>query len=738
LVSAAGDLSYNSTTGEFSVTTFKSSDFDSNFSGKSTTDLSEGTNLYYTDARVDSHLSGGTGVGFNAGVISIGQSVGTTDDVSFNTVTSDVTGNLTGTVSDISNHDTDDLSEGVSNLYYTDARVNAHLNGGTGVSFSNGTISIGQSVDTTDNVTFNNVNVSGTLSSDDISASTVTASNDLVVQGDLTVQGTTTTTNSTEINTTSATITLVDGLDENTAPSQDAGLVVNRGSSVDKTFLWKEGIDKWSLGTESLIAGTIEADLIGNVTGNVTGTVSDISNHDTDDLSEGSTNLYYTDARARNAVSASGDLSYNTTTGEFSVTTFKSSDFDSNFSGKSTTDLSEGTNLYYTDARVDAHLSGGSGIDFSTGTISHSDTSTVSDVTSSSNTFVDALTFDGFGHVTAVSTSTAAPPNDATITVSAGTGLSGGGNFTTDQSINETISLDVDTSTIATRSYVDTEVANLVDSSPTTLDTLNELAAALGDDPNFATTVSNDIGTKAAKTTAISAGSGLTGGGDLSANRTISHADTSSQSSVNGSGNTFIQDVTLDGFGHVTSLGTATVVIPDTANDATITVSAGTGLSGGGNFTTDQATNETITVNHADTSSQGSVNNSGSTVIQDVTLDGFGHITGLASKSLSASDVGALGVNDKAADSNLFDGLDSSAFLQSESDTLDSVTDRGNSTTNDISAGAITANPFFENTNSITSSYTITSGHNAMAAGPITVEDGVTITVPDGSRWVVV
>lgn len=49
----------------------------------------------------------------------------------------------------------------------------------------------------------------------------------------------------------------------------------------------------------------------------------------------------------------------------------------------------------------------------------------------------------------------------------------------------------------ATESYVNTQVANLVDSSPTTLDTLNELAAALGDDPNFATTVSNQIGLKA-------------------------------------------------------------------------------------------------------------------------------------------------------------------------------------------------------------------------------------------------
>jgi len=48
----------------------------------------------------------------------------------------------------------------------------------------------------------------------------------------------------------------------------------------------------------------------------------------------------------------------------------------------------------------------------------------------------------------------------------------------------------------ATQSYVGTAISNLVDSSPATLDTLNELAAALGDDPNFATTVSNSIGTK--------------------------------------------------------------------------------------------------------------------------------------------------------------------------------------------------------------------------------------------------
>lgn len=47
-----------------------------------------------------------------------------------------------------------------------------------------------------------------------------------------------------------------------------------------------------------------------------------------------------------------------------------------------------------------------------------------------------------------------------------------------------------------TKGEVDNKVAGIVDSAPETLDTLNELAAALGDDPNFATTVATQIGNK--------------------------------------------------------------------------------------------------------------------------------------------------------------------------------------------------------------------------------------------------
>jgi len=53
------------------------------------------------------------------------------------------------------------------------------------------------------------------------------------------------------------------------------------------------------------------------------------------------------------------------------------------------------------------------------------------------------------------------------------------------------------TTQIATTAYVDSATANLVNSAPATLDTLNELAAALNDDANFSTTVTDSLALKA-------------------------------------------------------------------------------------------------------------------------------------------------------------------------------------------------------------------------------------------------
>lgn len=61
--------------------------------------------------------------------------------------------------------------------------------------------------------------------------------------------------------------------------------------------------------------------------------------------------------------------------------------------------------------------------------------------------------------------------------------------------------LDIDLTAYYTSAEVDTEistaVSGLIDSAPATLDTLNELAAALGDDANFSTTITNSIAAKA-------------------------------------------------------------------------------------------------------------------------------------------------------------------------------------------------------------------------------------------------
>lgn len=63
-----------------------------------------------------------------------------------------------------------------------------------------------------------------------------------------------------------------------------------------------------------------------------------------------------------------------------------------------------------------------------------------------------------------------------------------------------------------------------------------------------------------------------------------------------------------------------------------------------------------------------------------------------------------------------------------------------------IGTGAVTQDnqafssetPIYENLQTITASYCITTGSNAMSAGPITVADGVTVTIPDGSAWTIV
>ena len=108
----------------------------------------------------------------------------------------------------------------------------------------------------------------------------------------------------------------------------------------------------------------------------------------------------------------------------------------------------------------------------------------------SNNIILPSLIGTGTRIVVAAANGTLSSQTASTTNIAEGTNL-----YYTDTRVGTYLSAN----TYATQSYVTTAIANLVDASPATLDTLNELAAALGDDPNFATTVATSIGTKQAQ-----------------------------------------------------------------------------------------------------------------------------------------------------------------------------------------------------------------------------------------------
>tara|TARA_R110002073_G_scaffold82852_1_gene197698 strand:+ start:3307 stop:4980 length:1674 start_codon:yes stop_codon:yes gene_type:complete len=173
-----------------------------------------------------------------------------------------LTGDVTGTVSGVNGGGNISIATTVAaNSVALGADTTgdyvSSLVAGTGVTLTNNSgetatpmVAIGQAVGTTSDVTFNDATVSGNA----------------IVQGNLTVSGTTTYIDTTTLNIGDNIITL--NADEAGTPSANAGIEVERGTEANKTFIWDEAADKWTAGSEAIVAGSFEGPITGAVTGN--------------------------------------------------------------------------------------------------------------------------------------------------------------------------------------------------------------------------------------------------------------------------------------------------------------------------------------------------------------------------------------------------------------------------------------------------------------------------------------
>jgi len=132
------------------------------------------------------------------------------------------------------------------------------------------------------------------------------------------------------------------------------------------------------------------------------------------------------------------------------------------------------------------------------------------------------------------------------------------------------------------------------------------------------------------------------------------HPTITAAASSDNTGRTYIQDILLDGNGHVTGVTTATETVTDSGNDndidyisgatfdATTGVITGTG-TGNAAFTVDidgrYLTTETYTA-HDNITAASSSDNSGRTYVQDILVDGNGHVTGITTATETVTDSG--------------------------------------------------------------------------------------------------
>ena len=274
--------------------------------------LTEGsTNLYFTDERVDDRVNN---------LFTAGTGITKVYDDAANSYT------LSVTQVDIN---TDNVTEGSTNLFTTAARTRTHFVYGTGIQLNTDTISVTQSDINTDNVTEGSTNL---FTTNTRTRSHFTYGNGIALSagGELTVT-------ESQINTDNVT--------------EGSTNLFTTAARTRTHFTYGTGITH-SSGTLSVTQADIDTDNVTEGSSNLFTTAArtrthftygtgiklttadlaiDFTEFDTDNVSEGSSNLYFTNARA-----------------------------DARIAAADTDDLSEGsTNLYYTNARADARVVAG-------------------------------------------------------------------------------------------------------------------------------------------------------------------------------------------------------------------------------------------------------------------------------------------------------------------------------------------------------------------------------------------